>query len=73
MTAFLSKREPTAQNSRVGTNGNVTLGAERILFKKALDRMKTDFYKNYDIGLCIFFECTLYQQTYCSADLEEQN
>ena len=43
--------------------GNVTLGAERILFKEALDRIETDFQKNYNTGLYIFFECTLYSET----------
>ena len=41
---------------------NVTLGAESILFKKALDWIETDFQKNYNTWLYIFFECTLYPQ-----------
>ena len=61
--AVLSKREPTVQNGRVGIYGNVPLGPERILFKEALDRIETDFQKNYNTGLYIFFECTLYPET----------
>ena len=43
--------------------GNVTLMAERILLEEALDRIETDFQKNYNTGLCIFVKCTLYRQT----------
>ena len=53
--AVLSKREPTVQNGTVGTCGNVTLGAERIMVNEALDRIETDFQKNYNTGLYIFF------------------
>ena len=58
-----SKREPTLQNGRVGAYRNVTLGAERILFKEALDRIETGFQKNCNTGLYKFFDCTLYPQT----------
>ena len=37
--AVISKQESIVQNGRVGTYGNATLGAERILFKEArIDR-----------------------------------
>ena len=61
--AVISKRESIVQNGRVGTYGNVTLGAERILFKEALDRIETGFQKNCNTGLYKFFDCTLYPQT----------
>ena len=51
------------QKISVYTGNNVTLGAERILFKEALDGIETGFQKNYNTELYIFFECTLYPQT----------
>ena len=49
----------------------MTLGAESIFFEETLDQIETDFQKNYNNGLRIFFECTLYPQN--NTDLEKQN
>ena len=63
--AVISKQESIVQNGRVGTYEKVTLRAERIFFKEALDRIEAGFQKNYNTGLYIFFECTLYPQKQC--------
>ena len=68
--AVLSKREPTVQNGRVGTYGNVPLGPERILFKEALDRIETDFQKNCSTGLYFLSVHCIRKH---NADLEKQN
>ena len=46
----------------------MTLVAETILFKEALDPIETDHQKNYNTALCIFFEYILYPRSSCQND-----